>query len=522
MRVSTARQEEEQTIGNQKMELLEKVSAEGDMLSPDCIYMDEGWTGMILERPGLDKMRTDARDRKFEILYFYDRGRISRKYTYQEIVLDELRQLGIKAISLHDINGEDDEAQLMGGFMGLFAEYERVKIRERMRLGKMRKVKENKKLLGYNPKYGYDYHPRIKTGDQTRDGHFTINEQQAKIVGLIFERVAGGMSKNGVRRELLDRGIMPPKGMREQWSGGTLDRLLRDTTYIGQHFYNKSEAVATRNPRNPEQKYRRVAKGSRKPRPKEEWLQVDVPAIISEELFNKVQARLIANKRLNPRNNWRNQYLVGGLIYCTCGQARTGDPGAKGNLYYRCNDRLNKFPMPRTCHEAGINVPVLDMTVWQNVKLLLTEPGLVRQQAERWQKDTSPLEAQLTELETRLKGLDDEERRYVKVYGQGHMSERIYKENVAELNEKRSKLLVEIAGIRDTLASKRPLPLEKMVDGVIELVGNLDFTDKKAVIRKLVTKIVATKKEINIWGQIPILATGQVGYESSYRHRWPA
>lgn len=177
--------------------------------------------------------------------------------------------------------------------------------------------------------------------------------------------------------------------------------------------------------------------------------------------------------------------------------------------------------MPRVCHEPGINVPVLDMTVWRNIEQLLTNPDLVRQQAERWQKDTSPLESQLEQLETRMKKLDDEERRYIKMYGQGHMPERLYKENVAELNEKRTKLLAEVAAVRDTLANKRPLPLEKMVDGVIELVGNLDFTDKKTVIRKLVTKIVATKKEINIWGQIPVLATGQVGYESIYRHSRP-
>lgn len=132
--------------------------------------------------------------------------------------------------------------------------------------------------------------------------------------------------------------------------------------------------------------------------------------------------------------------------------------------------------------------------------------------------DTSPLESQLTELEARLKSLDDEERRYVKMYGQALMSERLYKDSIVELDEKRSKILTEAAGIRDTLANKQPLPLEKMVDGVIELVGNLDFTDKKAVIRKLVTKIVATKKEITIWGQIPILATGDVGYEFKHRH----
>lgn len=70
------------------------------------------------------------------------------------------------------------------------------------------------------------------------------------------------------------------------------------------------------------------------------------------------------------------------------------------------------------------------------------------------------------------------------------------KEGVVELNNKRSKLLTEVAGVRNALANKYPLPLEKMVDDVIELVGNSDFTDKKTVLRELVTKIVATKKEI--------------------------
>jgi len=521
MRVSTARQEEEQTINNQKMELLARVQADGATLLPEFIYQDEGWTGTIIERPDLDRLRTDAYDGKFDVLYAYDRGRLSRIFYHQEIILSELRKNGVEFISLHDINGTTPEEQMMGSMMGIFHDYERTKITERMRLGKMRKVKENKKLLGYNPKFGYNYIPRIKSGANARDGEFVINKQQAEIVVQIFEWIAAGMSKQAVKRELFDRGILPPKSVREQWSGGTLDRMLRDTTYIGKHFYNKSESVETKNPRNPEQKYRKVSKGSRKSRPKEDWLQVEVPAIVTQELFDKVQNQLEINKRLNKRNH-KNQYLLSGLVRCVCGKARTGDPGAKGSLYYRCNDRLSVYPLTRTCHESSLNVPVLDMTVWQNIKELLTDPELVRQQAERWQKDVSPLESDLKQLEVRMKGLDDEELRAAKAYTQQYMSERVYKDTVADINEKRSKLLSEASGIRDTLANKRPLPLEKVVDGVIELVGNLDFTDKKAVVHKLVTKIVATKKEITIWGQIPILATGHVGYELNDRYRRPA
>src|SRR5690606_36120005 len=114
----------------------------------------------------------------FEVLYFYDRGRISRKFVHQEIILESLRDAGIECISLHDINGNSHEERLMGGVMGIFAEYERVKIAERMRIGKYRKVRENKKLLGYNPKYGYSYVHRIKSGPNARDAKFIINKEQ--------------------------------------------------------------------------------------------------------------------------------------------------------------------------------------------------------------------------------------------------------------------------------------------------------------------------------------------------------
>lgn len=507
MRVSTAHQEEEQTIGNQKMEILDRLKSDEDVvLMPDCEYKDEGWSGAIIERPDLDRMRSDAREGKFEVLYVYDRGRLSRKFVHQEIILEELRECGIECISLHDINGQTTEEVLMGSVMGIFHEYERVKITERMRIGKVRKVRENKKLLGYQPKYGYDYFPRIKTGPDARDGYFVINEEQAKVVKQIFEWIAAGVSKHEVKRKLFKMGIPPPKGKRDQWSGGTLDRMVRDSTYMGDHYYNKSESVATKNPRNPEQKYRKITKGSRKRRPKEEWFHVAVPAIVSPDLYHSVQVQLEKNKRINTRNNGVNQYLVAGLIECVCGKARTGDPVSNGSLYYRCTDRLSKYPMERECHEHGINVPVFDALVWQNIKELLLNPELVTAQAKRRQS-ASPLQSQLEALRKSLQKQDDEQRRYDKAYGQGIMSERRYKDSMYELNEKRAALVAEVSALEDEMVNQKPVTLEQYLDGTINRVENLSFTEKKAIIRKVVTKIVATKQEVSVWGRIPLLAT---------------
>lgn len=520
MRVSTAHQEEEQTINSQLMELKTRIEADGHVLSPDLTYKDDGWSGAIIKRPGLDDLRADMQSKKFDILYFYDRGRISRTYVHQEIILGEAKSNGIECISLHDINGKSTEEILMGGVMGIFHEYERVKIAERMRIGKLRKVRENKKLLGYNPKFGYDYHHRIKTGPEAKEGYFSINEKQAQIVRQIFEWIAEGKSKHEVKKLLVESGMLPPKGLREQWSGSTLDRLVRDTTYMGKHYYNKSESVETKKPQNPEQQYRKVVKGSRVQRPKKEWLVIEVLPIIEESLFNKVQVQLALHKKLNTRNNSKNKYLLAGLIECPCGKARTGDP-ANGCTYYRCTDRLSKYPMPRTCKEGGINVAVIDSLVWKNIEQLLADPSLVIAQAQRWQKSTSPLERRSEELRSRLSAFDDEERRYVSAYGSGILSEKIYKEKVQELNDKREALVYELNAIEAELTNKPIVPLEKLVDGVVKLVGKLSFNDKKKVIEKLITKIVATKEEITLWGLLPTPTREQVVLNVEHWNRRP-
>lgn len=516
MRVSTQNQEEEQTIDNQRIELVKRVADDGHLLTSDRKYRDDGWSGTILERPGLDQMRADALDGKFEVLYYYDRGRISRKFVHQEIILEQLRDAGIECISLHDINGDSHEERLMGGVMGIFAEYERVKIAERMRIGKYRKVRENKKLLGYNPKYGYNYQHRIKSGPNARDAKFTVNKDQAKVVEMIFEWAAQGLTKYSIRTELYNNGIMPPKGKNKIWSTSVIDRLLVDPTYIGEHYYNKSESVETKNPRRVV-KYKRVLKGSRKKRPQDEWMLIKVPPIIGRELFDEVQNRLTKNKRARS-NNKKHNYLVAGLIDCACGYARTGDP-ANGNLYYRCNDRMNHPLGTRVCFEQGINATVLDDLVWRNIKKLITQPELVFEQAKKWQQGAPRHTKRLERLQEQLRTVVDKESRLAQAYANGIMSEDVYRANYDEVSDTRNKLMKEIRVIENDIASSPSLPLEKLVDGVLKLVEDLDFAERRHIIQQVVDKVVATKEEVTVCGFIPVLAVQQVGLNGQHRNR---
>jgi site-specific DNA recombinase len=518
-RVSTAGQEDEQTINNQIYEIQARIKDDGNLATPETTYLDDGWTGTILERPALDRMRSDAKEKKFEVLYFYDRGRISRRFVYQEVILDELRKVGIECISLHDSNGTSPEETILGGFTGLFHEYERLKITERMRQGKMRKVKIEKKLLGYNPSYGYDYRHRIKGGVDARDGFFEINQKEAEVVRQIFQWVADGVSLRDVIRRLYAAGIPPKKQKRMTWTKGPIARMLQNETYIGTHYYNKSEAIESTNPKYPAKKYRRISKTSRRIRPKEEWLMVEVPRIISDELFNKVQSQLKLNQKFSRRNNKKNDYLLTGIIDCDCGKPRTGDPGANGNLYYRCTDRLSRFPMPRECYAGGVNATVVDSLVWSKLKELLASPEQLRKQAERWvdSASSSPAVNKAKEVRMKLKALDDEERRYVKAYGTGFMSERLYKEQMQGIASRRTSLQKELSESESKISKQPKLSTEQLVAGVQKMLGNLDFTDKKAIIRQLVTNIKSTQESISIWGHLPVLVKAEVGFESEYR-----
>jgi site-specific DNA recombinase len=511
-RVSTENQKDEETVQNQLSEVRRTITEHGNTLLESCEYIDEGWSGAILERPSLDLMRTDAHDKKFDILYVYDKGRLARIFFHQEIVIDELRQLGIEFHSLHDINGVSPEEKLMGGVMGMFHEYERMKISERFRIGKLNKVRSGK-LLGYQAAYGYDYEPIKGKGLDKINGKFVINEEEAKTVQMIFEWIGiECVSIKEVVRRLYDLGIPPKKQKRDAWSSGPLHRMMKNETYIGKHFYYKSESVIPQNPMAKTQKkyqHRHTMKGSRKTRPREEWLEVEAPRIISDELFQKAQAQIKSNGKLSQRFK-KNPYLFGGLIQCACGTSRTGE-GQNSHFYYRCTDRLLKFPKPRSCFEAGVNVQVLDAVGWAKLCELMTDPALLQKQLDRYAEEKKLLAGQSPkkdELRMQLKALEQEERRYVKAWGMGTMSEAVYTDQMNSVARRRKELLDMLNKPEaNKLAQLREINLETSVEPFKQYLSNLGYEEKLFTIRKIVDKVIATKEKVRICGKIPAYAT---------------
>src|SRR3989344_2769372 len=159
-RVSTSRQEEEGTIETQLAALREFAQKNGYRIVKE--YIDDGWSGDILARPALDELRQDAKQKLWEGVLIYDPDRLARRYSYQELVMDELREAGVEILFITVSAPKNSEDKILHGVRGLFAEYERAKITERFRLGKLRNIKEGHVINSEAP-YGYT---RIRKNEQ--------------------------------------------------------------------------------------------------------------------------------------------------------------------------------------------------------------------------------------------------------------------------------------------------------------------------------------------------------------------
>lgn len=518
-RVSTSRQEEQETIDSQVSELKTRIKRDGNVLPEDNIYVDDGWTGGVLERPGLDAMRDGASLEQFETLYVYDRGRVSRKFAYQEIIIEELMNKRIKFVTLHDVEANTPEEHVLQAMQGVFHEYERVKIAERFRRGKLHKARSGV-LINGQALYGYKYTKRT----DTEPAKYEIDENEASVVRKIFEWVGmDRMSVYEVQKKLYQQKIPPRKRLKETWSRGPIRRMLRNESYLtGVIYYNKSEAVVAKNPIK-KVRYRKIQKASRRVRAKEEWIPYHVePILLDNGLFQKVQEVLDYYKKYQKKNK-KYDYLLSGLVWCQCGHRRVGD-GYVGHHYYRCTGRVKNLPLPKTCTAQGVNAGLADRGLWQNLEKFLNDKGQMREQARKWlvkeQSSSTVGQSERKRLELQLVGLDNEKLRYTKTYGNGTIEEAQLKLLLRELDKKKSSLQIRIKDLESEMFVSRVDDdlVDKLCKEGMQVLKQQTQNEKKKLVQDIISKVTFYDKGVvQVEGYIPQFAH-KMGYEPKRRN----
>ena len=183
-RVSSEQQTESGTIASQVEALRERVRQDGFVLEEELCFLDEGYSGATLLRPALERLRDVAATGAVDRLYVHSPDRLARKYAYQILLLDEVRQCGVEVVFLNHEGGQSPEDELLLQVQGMVAEYERAKILERSRRGKLHAARRGSVNVLSGAPYGYRYLP---AGDGGGSADYRVHLEEARVVRRIYE-----------------------------------------------------------------------------------------------------------------------------------------------------------------------------------------------------------------------------------------------------------------------------------------------------------------------------------------------
>jgi site-specific DNA recombinase len=385
-RVSSARQKQEQTIQSQTAVLLAHAAEQGLEVPAEWVFEDEGYSGATLVRPALERLRDLVCQVPVEVVLCYAPDRLARKYAYQALLVEELARAGTEVCFLNGPTGDRPEDLLLVQFQGMIAEYEKAQIIERTRRGKAHRAKAGMVNVLSGAPYGYRY---VRKTDHT-EARYEPVEPQASIVRELFRRyVAEHASIADLARWLSDQQI-PTRTSKARWDRSTVWGMLRNPAYAGRAAFAKT--MRTDQPARLTRPARLQGRSSsRNPliaaRPHTDWVQIAVPAIVSEEVFQLAARRLADNQRFAARNT-KVPSLLQGLAACEgCGYAyyRTSTRTSTRTLYYyRCLGSDDyRYPGGRVCANLPVRADYLDQVAWDHVTRLLADPTLVRGELDR-------------------------------------------------------------------------------------------------------------------------------------------
>lgn len=512
-RVSSKRQAKDQTIEQQVERLRAYAREQGWTLEDSHIYRDDGYSGASLSRPGLDALRDHAAEALIEVVLITAPDRLARKYLHQVLLLEELAGCGCRVVFTDRPMSDDPNDQLLLQIRGAVAEYERTLITERMRRGKLAKLRAGTLLPWTRGHYGYRVdpdHPRRPSG-VTRDPY------EAAVVQQIFAWYGeDGATLYSVAKKLEAAGVRTPRG-RPYWIGCSVRAILQDPAYLGTAYGNRYRMVPARGRVSA---LRPLGAGhSYVARPREEWIAIPVPPIVAEEEFAMAQQKLAGNRQ-RARRNTRAEYLLQGQVSCglcrlTAGARTT--PG--GYSYYVCRGRWDKRRRSagRPCTSRYIPAPQLDAVVWEDLCQVLRDPAHLAAALERAQGGAwlpQELRARQATLADALRALERHQDRLLEAYLHEAISLDEFERKRRELQDKQATLLSQQHQV-DAI-TRQQMDLRALVSSLADFAERVargleqaSFAQRRTLVELLIDHVVVTDEEVEIRYVFPTTPAGE-------------
>jgi len=511
-RVSSEQQAEEGTIASQVAALRERVESEGYDLSAELTFIDEGYSGANLIRPGLEQLRDVVALQGLERLYVHSPDRLARRYAYQVLLMDEFQRAGVEVVFLNRELGHTPEDELLLQVQGMMAEYERAKILERSRRGKRHAARCGEVAILSGAPYGYHY---VSKQDGEGQACYQIIPEEAQVVQDIFTWVGRERcSLREVCRRLQKAGVRTRSG-KTVWDRSVIWGMLKNPAYKGQAAYGKTQQGPMQARLRPQRhcpEYPKRSKSTTKLSP-EKWLLIPVPALVEEALFETVQAQLRENRQRARQGKRGVRYLLQGLLVCAqCRYAYYGkaisNKAAKGKkrdyAYYRCiGSDAYRFGGERICHNLQVRTDLLDQYVWEEVCTLLHQPERLSQEYQRRLCTPEGQQQSLQVLQTQIARKRKSIARLIDSYAEGYLEKREFEPRIRHLRQRLNDL--EIQAKQKVYEQAQQAELQPVITRLLEFSSKVkdkleqaDWFLKRDLIRTLVKQVEVGKEDVTI------------------------
>ena len=510
-RVSTKRQERAGTIASQIEALRKHAASQGYEIAEEFVCLDDGVSGASLQRRGLDRLRDGAEAGCFDAALVLSADRLSRKYAYLILILEEFERLGVQVLFLEQPPADDPHTSLLVQIQGAVAEYERAKSAERYRRGKLHRARQGEVWWTSVP-LGYRHVPRC-------DGvppHVVIDQDKAEVVREIFYWHADdGITIRQIAKRLTLAGVAPSQGG-SAWGESTIHRILRNEAYVGTLYYNKTQSTSVIG-ENTESRGRSprihiVA------RPKAEWISLAIPPIIDHATFDRSKARHGPNRQFSPRRLNEERWLLRRLLRCAkCGHKYACVTDAKRpdrarRYYYRCGKSADFSGSPR-CRPCHVRSEPLDELVWNVIRKHLLDPRLILK-AHTQMKETRPLDGdllacQIQATEKRVRQAEAERRRLLDAYQTGFIRQEEFEERAHSLSERLAGIERDLKGLqeerRTCLEGKNILSrIEDFTTSIASKLDTMNFHERQLLARTVLEEAVLDGSHVHLYFKIPL------------------
>jgi site-specific DNA recombinase len=514
-RVSSARQKKDETIGSQTAALREHAAQARLEVPEEWVFEDEGHSGATLVRPALEALRDLAAQGCIDVVLCYSPDRLARKFAYQALLLEEFARAGVRVEFVKGPRGDTPEDQLLVQFQGMFAEYEKAQLAERYRRGKAHRARTGSVNVLSGAPFGYRY---LRKSDHA-GAAYEIIEHEAALVAEMFRRYADdGASIADLARWLTGQGA-PTRTGKHRWDRSVVWAMLRNPAYAGTAVFGKTMATSGTPGLN------RVARlqGRATPRavktvdrPREQWLEIGVPAIVDQDTFARVAQRLEDNKRFAARNT-KVPSLLQGLAACSgCGYGyyRTSARTTSRKIYYyRCLGSDDyRYEGGRVCANKPVRADYLDAVVWDHITNLLTDPHLIRAEIDKrlqTARTSDPATRQRAQLELALAKTTTGITRMIEAFGEQLITIEELRARIPDLRTREANLRGQIDALDSQLADQDNYltlasDLEVFLTQLRHQADGASVEDRQRVLRLLVKDVLIGPERITIRHRIPI------------------